>query len=96
MKYLLRILFIMALFCGLLQAPDAQRACDFHVQVLDPKCAASLMPAFAGYLTPSAPISVGLDCLGLSNCWSTKSSVESSTYGCAILLNLVVPFRADY
>jgi hypothetical protein len=58
MKYLLRVLFILALFCGV---TSHARADSFHVQVLDPSCvtnpdaACTLLPG-----DPGTPIGINL------------------------------------
>jgi hypothetical protein len=60
MKYLLRVLFILALFCGVASHARAQGA-NFHVQVLDPTCvttpdaACTLLPG-----DPGTPFSINL------------------------------------
>jgi hypothetical protein len=45
MKYLLRVLFILALFCGV---TSHARADNFHAQVLDPSCNSTTKPTECG------------------------------------------------
>jgi hypothetical protein len=45
MKYLLRVLFILALFCGV---TSHARASSFHAQVLDPSCNSTTNPTECG------------------------------------------------
>jgi hypothetical protein len=87
MKYLFRVLFILALFCGVATHARAQ---DFHVQVLDPNICFS-NPSVCLVLDTSAPINVSLDALACQIAGVPNLPSNPGTYGCAILLNLVLP-----
>jgi hypothetical protein len=56
MKYLLRVLFVLALFCGITSHARASEV-DFHVQVLDPVCTVS-SPVVCTVVDPSVPFPV--------------------------------------
>ena len=57
MKHLLRVLFILALFCGFTSHARASGV-DFHVQVLDPTNFCSTNPALCVVADPTAPFAV--------------------------------------
>lgn len=90
MKYLFRVLFCVALFCGLATHAKAQRGVDFHVQVLDPNICIS-NPSFCLVLDPSAPVNVSLDALACQIAGVPNLPSNPGTYGCAILLNVILP-----
>jgi hypothetical protein len=90
MKHLLRIFFVMALFCGLAPLAHAQRGVDFHVQVLDPNVCIS-DPSICVILDASAPINVSLDALACQVAGVPNLPSDPSTYGCAVLFNLTLP-----
>ena len=90
MKHLLRICFVMALFCGLAPLAHAQRGVDFHVQVLDPNICIS-NPSICVILNPTDPINVSLDALACQIAGVPNLPSNPGSYGCAILFNLTLP-----
>jgi hypothetical protein len=85
MKYLLRVLFVLALFCGV--TSHARAAVDFHVQVLDPICvtnpdaACTLLPT-----DPGTPFDINLTA---QTCIDQGVSVptDGTPYGCFVGTN---------
>jgi hypothetical protein len=57
MKYLLRVLFVLALFCGVTSHARAD-AVDFHVQVLDPPNMCFTSPSLCVIADSTAPFAV--------------------------------------
>jgi hypothetical protein len=90
MKYFVRVLFILALFCGVATHARAQRGVDFHVQVLDPNVCIS-DPSICVVLDTSASLNVSLDALACQIAGVPNLPSTPGTYGCAILFNLVLP-----
>jgi hypothetical protein len=84
MKYLLRVLFILALFCGFASHARAV-AVDFHVQVLDPANVCITNPAECFVADATAPFAVTFNSAtcGLAN---PPISVPSPS-GCLIVFN---------
>jgi hypothetical protein len=82
MKYLLRVLFVLALFCG---ATSHARAAgvDFHVQVLDPVCTVS-SPIVCTVVDPSVPFPVTFT---TNTCSLFFGSPAPSTNGCFEVIN---------
>ena len=84
MKYLLRVLFVAALFFGLSSHAKAQH---FHVQVLDPNICGPLNHVCL-ILDPSAPISVSLSANVCQLAGVPGLPADPTTYGCAVLFDL--------
>jgi len=86
MKYLLRVLFVLALFLGFSSHARAASV-DFHVMVLDPNVCIST-PSACVILDSSAPITdVTLDALACTLA-NVPNLPTQGSYGCAILFNL--------
>jgi hypothetical protein len=88
MKYLLRVLFVLALFCG---ATSHARAVgvDFHVQVLDPSCvttpdaACTLLPT-----DPGVPFSINLTAQTcIDQAAAGHISLPTAPFGCFVGTN---------
>lgn len=88
MKPLFRILFIVALFCGVSSFARAS-AVNFHVQVLDPNICVS-NPSACIILDTSAPINIDLTA-GTCVLAGVPNLPSGSDFGCAVLLNLTIP-----
>lgn len=91
MKYLLRVLFILALLCGVSSFARAS-AVDFHVQVLDPNICIS-DPSACVIFNASDPISVSLSA-ATCHLAGVPDLPQGSDYGCAVLFNLTLPPEA--
>jgi hypothetical protein len=89
MKHLLRVFFILAVFCGFVSSAKGAGV-DFHVQVLDPNVCV-LNASVCGVFDSTAPIDVGLTALACQIAGVPNLPSDPGTYGCAILFNLVVP-----
>ena len=94
MKHLLRVLFILALLCGVSSFARAS-AVDFHVQVLDPNICGST-PLLSGCIIINAndPINVSLKA-ATCQLAGIPNLPQSGDYGCAVLLNLTLPKPED-
>jgi hypothetical protein len=88
MKYLFRVLLIVALFCGFSGSAKAS-AVDFHVQVLDPNICFS-NPAACIILNAADPISVSLNA-NTCQLAGVPNLPSGSNYGCAVLINFTLP-----
>jgi hypothetical protein len=82
MKYLLRVLFVLALFCGITSHARAAGV-DFHVQVLDPVCTVS-SPIVCTVVDPSVPFPVTFT---TTTCSLFFGSPAPSTNGCFEVIN---------
>lgn len=82
MKSLLRVLFILALFCGVSSFAHAD-AVDFHVEVLDPVCTVS-SPIVCTVVDPSVPFSVTFT---TATCSLFFGSPAPPTNGCFEVIN---------
>jgi hypothetical protein len=80
MKYLLRVLFILALSCGL---AGHARAVDFHATVLDPVCfttpdaTCTLLPT-----DPGTPFNITLNALTCSDQHVSGLPTDGTPFGC--------------
>ena len=83
MKSLLRVLFILALFCGFSSHAHAVGV-DFHVQVLDPVCTVSPSPIVCTVVDPSVPFPVSFT---TNTCSLFFGSPAPTTNGCFELVN---------
>ena len=83
MKSLLRILFVLALFCGISSFAHAQRGVDFHVQVLDPVCTPT-SPIVCTVQDPSIAFPVTFDSV---TCQDFLGGPLVSTNGCFEVVN---------
>jgi hypothetical protein len=89
MKHLLRVLFILALFCGVTSYAHAQD--DFHAQVLDPTCVTSpdagctLLPVDAG--VPFAINLTASTCNDQETLGNIPASLLTAPYGCFVGTN---------
>jgi hypothetical protein len=90
MKYLLRVLFILALSCGFASHARASSV-DFHVQVLDPTCvttpdaACTILPA-----DPGTPFSINLTaqtCIDQANAGHIPGGLPTAPFGCFVGTN---------
>jgi hypothetical protein len=88
MKYLLRVLFILAVFCGFSGSARAA-GIDFHVQVLDPNICVS-DPSVCIIFNASDPINVSLNA-NTCQLAGVPNLPPGSDYGCAVLFNLTLP-----
>jgi hypothetical protein len=88
MKYLLRVLFILALLCGVSSSARAS-AVDFHVQVLDPNICVS-DPSVCIIFNASDPITVSLSA-HTCQLAGVPDLPSNGDYGCAVLFNLTLP-----
>ncbi len=86
MKYLLRVLCAVALFCGL--ATQAHGV-DFHVQVLDPNICIS-NPSVCVIFNASDPINLSLNAFTCQFA-GVPNLPSGSDYGCAVLFNFTIP-----
>jgi hypothetical protein len=83
MKNLLRVLFILALFCGVASLARAQRGADFHAQVLDPVCSTNpdatctLLPT-----DPGTPFTITLNALTCTDQGVTGLPTDGTPFGC--------------
>jgi hypothetical protein len=82
MKSLLRVLFILALFCGFAGHAHAVGV-DFHVQVLDPTNFCTTNPAFCAIADATAPFPVSFNA---TTCGIEGISVAPPA-GCLIVFN---------
>jgi hypothetical protein len=82
MKSLLRVLFILALFCGFASHAHAVGV-DFHVQVLDPPNFCTSNPAFCAITDATAPFPVSFSA---TTCGIEGISVAPPA-GCLIVFN---------
>lgn len=82
MKSLLRVLFILGLFCGIVSHARATGV-DFHVQVLDPTNFCSTSPALCVVADPTAPFAVTFTA---PTCVIESISVTPPA-GCLIVVN---------
>jgi hypothetical protein len=82
MKSLLRVLFILVLFCGVSSFAHAASV-DFHVQVLDPVCTVS-SPIVCTVVDPSVPFPVTFT---TTTCSLFFGSPAPSTNGCFEVIN---------
>ena len=90
MKYLLRVLFILALLCGVSSFARAS-AIDFHVQVLDPNfCSSNPHASGCIIVDASAPIDISLSA-ATCQLAGIPNLPSGSNYGCAILFNFTLP-----
>jgi hypothetical protein len=90
MKYLLSILFVLAVFFGCASSAQAQ---NFRVQVLDPLpnlCGANPIASGCIVFDPSSPINIDLTPQACTFA-GVAGLPSSGDYGCAILLNLSIP-----
>jgi hypothetical protein len=84
MKYLLRVLFVLALFCGLTSHARAAGV-DFHVQVLDPANVCITNPAECFIADPAAPFGVTFN---TATCALANPPISvPSPAGCLIVFN---------
>ena len=88
MKLLLRVLFILALFCGVTSIARAD-AVDFHTQILDPTCDPTNTSCAIGPTDVGVPFSIALD-MGL--CTSHQPPVtglptDGTPFGCFVGTN---------
>ena len=88
MKHLLRVLFILALFCGVTSIARAD-AVDFHTQILDPTCDPTNTSCAIGPTDVGVPFSIALD-MGL--CTSHQPPVtglptDGTPFGCFVGTN---------
>jgi len=83
MKYLLRVLFILALFCGV---TSHARADNFHMQVLDPNICFT-DPSVCLIFNNSEPITISLNA-ETCKLAGVPDLPAGSDYGCAVLFNL--------
>jgi hypothetical protein len=88
MKYLFRVLFILALFCGF---SSVARANSFHASVLDPACNATLTECGVGFTDIGQTFAVDLSA---AQCGSsaiqpplTGLPADPTTYGCFLGFN---------
>jgi hypothetical protein len=82
MKYLLRVLFVLALFCGFTSHARAVGV-DFHVQVLDPPNVCFSNPAACVITDATAPFAVTFNA---QTCTLAPISIPSPA-GCLIVFN---------
>jgi hypothetical protein len=82
MKYLLRVLFVLALFCGITSHARASEI-DFHVQVLDPPNMCFLNPSLCVVADSSAPFAVTFTA---ATC-ALDGLPSGPTDGCLIVVN---------
>jgi hypothetical protein len=82
MKYLLRVLFVLALFFGFASNARAVGV-DFHVQVLDPVCTVA-SPIVCTVVDPSVPFPVTFT---TNTCTLFFGSPAPSTNGCFEVIN---------
>jgi hypothetical protein len=81
MKYLLRVLFILAVSCGF--ASHARASIDFHATVLDPVCfttpdaTCTLLPT-----DPGVPFNITLNALTCADQNVTGLPTDGTPYGC--------------
>jgi hypothetical protein len=88
MKHLLRVLFILALFCGVTSIARADEI-DFHTQILDPTCDPGNTSCALGPADLGVPFSIALD-MGL--CTSHHPPVgglptDGTPFGCFVGTN---------
>ena len=83
MKCLLRVLFVLALFCGFASSAHAAGV-DFHVQVLDPSNMCFDSPNLCLIADPSAPFDVGFSA---ATCKPLGLPSDPLTDGCLIVFN---------
>lgn len=88
MKHLLRVLFILALFCGVTSIAKADEV-DFHTQILDPICDPGNTSCALGPSDVGVPFSIALD-MGL--CTShippvTGLPTDGTPFGCFVGTN---------
>ena len=84
MKYLLRVLFVLALFCGFTSHARAVDV-DFHVQVLDPINVCITNPAECFIADPAAPFGVTFNS---ATCALANPPISvPSPAGCLIVFN---------
>jgi hypothetical protein len=88
MKYLLRVLFILALLCGVSSSARAS-AVDFHVQVLDPNICIT-NPSVCVILNASDPIDISLNAATCQFA-GVPNLPPGGDYGCAVLINFTLP-----
>jgi hypothetical protein len=81
MKYVLRVLFILALFCGL---TSQSQASDFHATVLDPSGDSCLTPNNNCVIYDTSPFSVQLSS---AECVFLNIGDGSATNGCFLGIN---------
>jgi hypothetical protein len=79
MKHLLRVLFILALFCGVTSPARAA-----HLQVLDPSNTCSLDPSLCTIGIPGAPFEVVFDSM---TCGLDNLPTDPTTDGCVEIVN---------
>jgi hypothetical protein len=84
MKYLFRVLFVLALFLGL---SSHAKAVDFHVQVLDPNVCV-LNNQLCLIFDSSDPITVNLTSAACQAAGVPNLPSNPNTYGCAVLFDL--------
>jgi hypothetical protein len=82
MKYLLRVLFVLALFCGFTSHARAVGV-DFHVQVLDPTNVCFTNPAACVITDATAPFAVTFNA---ATCTLAPISIPAPA-GCLIVFN---------
>jgi hypothetical protein len=82
MKHLLRVLFILALFCGVSSVAHAD-SIDFHVEVLDPANSCDPSTSLCTIADPSQPITVTF----LSAACTPFGLPNGPTDGCLVLGN---------
>jgi len=82
MKYLLRVLFVLALFCGITSHARAAGV-DFHVQVLDPTNMCFASPSLCVIADSSAPFAVTFTA---ATC-ALDGLPSGPTDGCLIVFN---------
>jgi hypothetical protein len=85
MKSLLRVLFILALFCGVSSFAHADEV-DFHVQVLDPNVCGT-NPALCTIADPSASFPVSFEASTCGPAGIPNLPSDPTTYGCLVIVN---------
>jgi hypothetical protein len=86
MKYLLRVLFVVALFFGVTSGARAQ---GFHMQVLDPgNICGGVDPTGCIIIDSSAPLTIDLNAATCKFAGVPDLPSNPNTYGCAVLLNV--------
>jgi hypothetical protein len=85
MKYLLRVLFVLALFCGVTSHVRAAGV-DFHVQVLDPNVCGT-NPALCTIADPSASFPVTFEASTCGPAGIPNLPSDPTTYGCLVVVN---------
>jgi len=82
MKHLFRVLFCLALFCGVASHARGQ---NFHVQVLDPTNMCSLNPALCTIADPTANFPVAFDTAACAQV--PPADIPAGPFGCLVVVN---------